>query len=273
MGQAHASVHVLLYQMGAGPILDGLVAAAHGGLDVRVILDASQKPVNDKWKTQLEAAGAKVLWSDPQFSFMHAKVMIVDGAVAVISTGNYAATQLDAERNYVMTNTDPHDVAALGALFDADFSRTSPDLSCTRLLVSPVNARARILSVIGTAKNELLVESMQLADADVRDAIAARKDAGVAVRVILADPSWIAANSAAATFLSDRGIEARRIVSPKVHVKSILVDGKVAYAGSENLSQTSLDKNREVGLLVTEKANVAEMHATFETDWAAATAF
>ena len=273
MAGAHTSVHVLLYQMGAGPILDGLVAAAHAGLDVRVILDVSQKPVNDKFKTQLEAAGAKVLWSDPQFSFMHAKVMIVDTSVAVVSTGNYAATQLDGERNYVMTDTDAHDVAALGALFDADFSRTAPDLTCTRLLVSPVNARDRILAVIASAKHELLVESMQLADSAVRDAIAARKDAGVSVRVILADPSWIAANGAAATFLSSHGIEARRIVSPKVHVKSILVDGKIAYAGSENLSQTSLDKNREVGLVVTEAANVAEMHATFEGDWTAATAF
>ncbi len=114
---------------------------------------------------------------------------------------------------------------------------------------------------------------MQLADAKVREAIAARKDAGVTVRVILADPSWIAANAAAGTFLAQHAIEARRIVSPKVHVKSILVDGKVAYAGSENLSQTSLDKNREVGLLVTEAENVATMRATFEHDWTAATPF
>lgn len=129
MAGAKKSVHVLLYQMGAGPILDGLVAAARGGLEVRVILDVSQKPVNERFKTQLEAAGAQVIWSDPQFSFMHAKVLIVDKSVAVVSTGNYAATQLDAERNYVMTDTDAHDVEALGSLFAADFGRTAPDLS------------------------------------------------------------------------------------------------------------------------------------------------
>ena len=33
MTGAKKSVHVLLYQMGAGPILDGLIAAAKNGLD------------------------------------------------------------------------------------------------------------------------------------------------------------------------------------------------------------------------------------------------
>lgn len=42
---------------------------------------------------------------------------------------------------------------------------------------------------------------------------------------------------------------------------------------SENLSQTSLDKNREVGLVVTEAQNVSKMRDTFEVDWATATAF
>ena len=273
LAHAKSRVRVLIYQMGAGPILDGLIAAAHGGLDVRVIMDKSQAPVNQKYKTALEAAGAHVLWSDPQFSFMHAKVMIVDDATAIVSTGNYAATQLASERNYVMTDTDAGDVASLGKLFDADFERTAPDLSCTRLLVSPINSRDRILAVIAGAKSELLVESMQLADGAVRDAIAARKDAGVEVRVIVADPSWIAANDDAAKFMTAHGIEGRRMLAPKVHVKSILVDGKVAYAGSENLSQTSLDKNREVGLVVTEPGNVAKMRATFESDWTTATAF
>ena len=274
MTGAKDSVHVLIYQMGTGPILDGLIAAAKGGLDVEVILDASQKPVNDKFKTQLEAAGAKVEWSDPQFSFMHAKTMIVDGKTAVVSTGNYSAAQLDAERNYVMTDIDAHDVAALGALFDADFARApAPDLTCSRIIVSPINSRDRILEVINSANTELLVESMQLADTDVRNALVARKAKGATVRVILADPSWIAANTDAAAFLAKNGIEARRMLSPKVHVKSIQVDGSFAYAGSENLSQTSLDHNREIGLVVTEADNIATMHATFESDWATATPF
>ena len=54
-------------------------------------------------------------------------------------------------------------------------------------------------------------------------------------------------------------------------VKAIVVDGTRAYFGSENLSSTSLSKNREVGLIATEPDVLKLMAETFEKDWAAAT--
>ena len=50
--------------------------------------------------------------------------------------------------------------------------------------------------------------------------------------------------------------------APGVHVKAVVVDGTPAYAGSMNLSYTSLTKNREVGLLITEPANISAMQTT-----------
>lgn len=95
---------------------------------------------------------------------------------------------------------------------------------------------------------------MQLGDGDVRDALVARKKAGANVRAILADPGWIDANAEAAAFLAQNGIDAR-------------------WVGSINLSWTSLTNNREVGLVVTEKANIDAIRGTFEKHWATATPF
>lgn len=273
LARAKRTIRVMVYEMGTGPILDALEAKARDGVKVQVILDVGKTDVNAKYKTRLEAAGATVLWSDPQFAYMHAKVLIVDEAEAVISTGNYADFRMKMERNYAVHDSDAADVDALVKLFDADFGRKAPDLTCTRLLVSPVNAKQRMLDFIASAKTEILVESMQLADTDVRDALAKQKAAGVDVRVILADPSWITANTDAAAFLGRSAIEARQMKVLAVHVKAIVVDGKAAYAGSENLSWTSLTKNREVGVIVTEAANAATMQATFEKDWLTAAAF
>ena len=93
--------------------------------------------------------------------------------------------------------------------------------------------------------------------------------------MLLADPSWIATNSDAATFLTAAGVPVRRMLSPRVHAKTIVADGAQAYLGSENLSATSLDKNREVGLILTwTEADAVQLVAdTFEADWLAATAF
>jgi phosphatidylserine/phosphatidylglycerophosphate/cardiolipin synthase-like enzyme len=39
------------------------------------------------------------------------------------------------------------------------------------------------------------------------------------------------------------------------------------FIGSENFSQTSLDRNRELGILVTEPEILERLHTTFEADW------
>jgi len=274
LSRAKSSIRVFGYMMGYGAILDTLTAKARAGIDVRVILDGvSERDVNDKYRIALEAAGAKVQWSDPKFPYMHAKAIVVDERDAIVSTGNYSKSFILKERNYVARVNDPNDVGDLVALFEADWTKTSPSLACTRLLVSPINSQERIVALVKSAKTSIDVESMQFAERDVHDAVLERKAAGVSVRVLLATPTWITANAAAGADLKKNGIDARYLASPSVHVKAIVVDGTHAYLGSENLSYTSLAKNREVGLIVSDTAALSTMHATFESDWSKATSF
>jgi len=95
----------------------------------------------------------------------------------------------------------------------------------------------------------------------------------VEIRVLLADPSWVDTNVDAAAFLAGVGVEARWLASPSVHVKAIVADNAMAYVGSENLSWTSLTKNREVGVITDEVPAIATMQETFEDDWEIATPF
>lgn len=56
-----------------------------------------------------------------------------------------------------------------------------------------------------------------------------------------------------------------------LHTRMIQADG-VALVGSENMSETSLTKNRELGGLVFEPTGAAVVHTQYEADWAAAIA-
>ena len=126
---AKSSIRVLGYEMGTGAVLDSLIAQAKAGIDVRVILDGvAQKAVNDKYRVLLEAAGTKFEWSDPKFTYMHAKMMVADDKIGIVSTGNYTKSYILKERNYVATITDPQDVRDLAGLFDADWAKASPNL-------------------------------------------------------------------------------------------------------------------------------------------------
>ena len=272
LASAQTSIDLEVYLMGYGGILDLLQSKARDGVRVRVMLDESKKDTNQKYFDILTAAGVQVKWSDPKWSYFHAKFFIVDGKTAVMSTGNYSKSfSIERERNFVATDSDPADIADLVELFEADWNGTQLSMPCTRLVVSPINARQRILDVIANAKETLDIESMQFADWDVRNAVKKRVEAGVQVRVLLADANWIDANAYAVTYLKNLGVPVKWM--PHLHTKAIIADGAAAYVGSENLSSTSLDKNREVGVIVVEPQSIAPMQTTFEKDWAAGIEF
>ena len=267
ISRATKQIRVLSYLMGKGTILDGLKQKAQSGVSVRVILD--NQAANQSPYSELSAAGVKVAWSDPKFPYMHAKVIIGDEREAIISTGNFLASAVQKNRDFTVLTADREDVDDLIYLFDTDWSRQATLMSCTRLIVSPINARARILALIGSAKSTLTVESMQLADTEVRNGLASRKKAGVVVRVIIADPGFVDTNVEAAQFLKSQSIPGRYLKQPTIHAKAIVSDGKTAYLGSVNLSSTSMSKNREVGLITTEAAAVQRVSSVFERDWSA----
>jgi phosphatidylserine/phosphatidylglycerophosphate/cardiolipin synthase-like enzyme len=272
ISQAKHSVHVLIYLIGNGAILDQLKAKAREGLDVRVILDAD-KSSNQKYFEELKQAGAQVIWSDAKFAYMHAKIIIIDDKEAILSSGNFSYYGMSHYRDVVAKMTDQEDAINLSRIFYADWERREPDLSCTRLLVSPVNSRQRLLTLIQSAQQSLLIESLEFADYKIKGAVAERKKAGVDVRVVLANPGWITTNQEAADYLKQQDIPARYLDQPSLHTKEILVDGKWAYIGSVNLSYTSMNKNREIGVIFSDETGVKRLLTTFEKDWANASVF
>lgn len=272
LATAQTSIDVSIYLMGYGGILDQLEAKAHAGVQVRVMMDQGKKSTNQKYYDRLLAAGAQVKWSDPTFDYFHNKYFVVDGKVAVISTGNFSkGYSIDLERNFAAVDHDAADLADLSAVFAADWAGTPLAMSCTRMVISPINARARILDVIDTAQHTLIIESMQFADTGVREAVRRRIQAGVEVRALLADAAWIDANASAATYLKDLGVTVKSI--PHLHTKMLVADGEVAYVGSENFSYTSLENNREIGVVLVEASSIAPLVTTFEADWTAGVAF
>jgi phosphatidylserine/phosphatidylglycerophosphate/cardiolipin synthase-like enzyme len=62
------------------------------------------------------------------------------------------------------------------------------------------------------------------------------------------------------------GVLVREVRNPYIHAKVILIDGREAFVGSENLSAESLDRNREVGILI-HGASLHRLIAVFARDW------
>jgi cardiolipin synthase A/B len=52
-----------------------------------------------------------------------------------------------------------------------------------------------------------------------------------------------------------------------MHAKIIVMDNKIAFVGSENISEQSLDQNRELGILVADPSALNRLQTTFQYDW------
>jgi len=64
-----------------------------------------------------------------------------------------------------------------------------------------------------------------------------------------------------------------RVLCPRVHLKSVVIDGVVAYAGSANLTGAGMGaksenkRNFEAGIITDDKALVAQIMAQFDDIW------
>lgn len=134
------------------------------------------------------------------------------------------------------------------------------------------NVRKRQLDIINNAQSDLRVYNEEMADNQIVNALSATaKRLGPGkVRVVMTQNSsytW------AFTQLVNAGAEVHLFnTNPGtlyIHGKVIMADGKTAYIGSTNISSSSINYNRELGIVLTDQpAALSPVIATFDADWA-----
>jgi phosphatidylserine/phosphatidylglycerophosphate/cardiolipin synthase-like enzyme len=208
------------------------------------------------------------------YSFSHAKYVIVDKTQVAIMSMNFNADAMLNERNYGLIDRDPEDIADVQSIFEYDWAiaggataQTPANLTCTRLIVSPTNSKQRIVDHIKAATSTLDVEVMYITEATVRTAITDAKARGVTVRVLIEDPT-----DESVPVFKAAGIPVKQPPSSIYLHSKLIISDAVAFVGSENMSYTSLVKNREVGELVFEPTAFAPIQSQFDSDWNVSTA-
>jgi phosphatidylserine/phosphatidylglycerophosphate/cardiolipin synthase-like enzyme len=160
----------------------------------------------------------------------------------------------------------PDAVQAAAAIFAADWSRgAEPDPG--PLVVSPTNAREQLLSLVDGARVSLDLYAEVLRDPQLLDALAAAAERGVRVRIIVSPSTDF---SGEMDMLVASGVDIRLSSSLYIHAKLIVADGERAFVGSQNLSATSLDQNRELGIVIDDPVNLPRLTRTFAIDFRAA---
>jgi cardiolipin synthase A/B len=149
------------------------------------------------------------------------------------------------------------DVAAAETIFTADALGAATGTPPGRLISSPESSRPAVLALVGGAHASLALETEELTDPAIIGALLDARARGVAVT--LAWPGPAAEAGTPFTTLAAAGATVRAVGAPAIHGKVVVADDRTVYVGSVNLTPTSLDHNRELGLLLDEPQVAAEV--------------
>jgi cardiolipin synthase A/B len=275
---AKKSVWMEMYLLTNKSVLTALEDDANSGIDVRVMLE--QHPYGggsvspQETLAKLQAAGVKAQASDPDFTLTHEKGMVIDGSTAYIMTSNMTNAALGSgnytkNREYDIVDNNTQDVQAVMAIFQADWNHSTASFSDPNLVVSPLNSRNAFNKLIASAKHTLLVTGEEMQDSGIEQDLVAAAQRGVKVQVILPAPSGSSSdsNSSGIATIKQGGVAVREDAQLYMHAKMIVADGQTAFVGSENISAQSLDKNREVGIIIADGNVLNTLQQTFQRDW------
>lgn len=277
LSSAKHSIDMTMYELVDADTQQILIDQAARGVQVRVILDQNlERHNNTATFTQLSTAGVHVVWANPVYAATHQKTVTVDSKTSAILTLNLTSRYYATSRDFALIETTPKDVAAILKTFNADFiaAAITPPLG-SHLVWSPTNASAALVKLIRSAQKTLDVENEEMAAPDIVAALTAAAKRGVTVKVTMTlNPAY----TSEFTTLTAAGVHIRTYAQTAplyIHAKVILADAALptrkAFLGSENFSNASLTRNRELGLILTQRAVVQSLATTLAADFAGAT--
>jgi cardiolipin synthase len=266
---AKKSIHLEIYGFTQYDLARAIGRASARGIEVKVMFEKS--PVGgdtENWniKNMLRHYGVQMKWANPAYFLTHAKFLVVDGEKGYIFTGNFTYSTFHKNREFGIEVTDKDTVNEMEKIFESDWNREPvKEVSAPNLVLSPVNSRAKIESLIKSATKSIDIWQQEMEDNEINDLIEQEIKKGIKVRIIIPPLYRVAGNSYAVDQLGADHIKS--LPDPYVHAKVIIVDGKSAYIGSNNFSGASLDMNREMGYITSDQSIISELLDLFKVDW------
>jgi len=229
-------------------VLDALAAAVRRGVHVQVLMTARARaagPQLNTLHTWLSGRGIEVRRYGGGTKY-HAKFLVADERLAVVTTLNYTARCLTRTCDFTLVSRDAAVVSGLTELFAADWAlrpATFTPAQRDRLIVGPDHGpRERVAALVDEARARLRIFDAKLSDPQIVARLGDRRRAGVAIETA-----------------------SRRDVRPlRRHGKLLVVDDAAAVIGSLSLSARSLDERRELAVVIREPRLVAELNAFWQ---------
>lgn len=257
IARAQSAIDIVIFRLDCRSVTRALEAAVQRGVVVRAMVARKHRgSTRDlrKLERRLLRSGVVLSRTAGDLVRYHGKMMIVDRRILHVYGFNYTRRDYKS-RSFGIETGDPVLVREALKLFDADATRRPYRSASSEFVVSPDNSRERLSAFIRGARRQLLIYDPRLSDTAVHQLLTQQAKAGLDVRVI-----------GKTRHLKSR-LEIEAFPGFRLHVRAIIRDGQQAFVGSQSLGPIELDRRREVGLIVHQRAIVQRMRSIFERDW------
>jgi len=266
---AQDRVYLEVYIFTEKRIFAAMKRAHERGVDVRAILEKNpyKAPrLNDARFTGLQQSGIQVVWSNANnYSLNHAKFLIIDNEV-IISTGNMSYSTFTKNRDFFVFLNDPEILTTFEQIFEYDFQGKLFSPYHENIVLSPRYAREKLTHMILSAEQSIDMYFQYLKDDELLDAILQKARQWIEIRMVL-DDDYYEDDFEEVEYLRSQGIQIHKYAKSSMHAKAILVDQKSLFIGSVNFSSYSLDKNREVGVIISDSKMIEIFSSVFHSDF------
>ncbi|MBP1449136.1 MAG: cardiolipin synthase [Thermoproteus sp.] len=227
---AQRAVYVEAYALTWRPLADELASLAGKGVQVYVVLSAhvyGGMPTTERQLVQyMQSAGVHVAFND-HFNYVHTKAFVVDNKTVIVGSINPTYSGVGSDMGLSVVIVDKTLAEEIATVILDDYRGIYPRYDFQGVVISPINsydALNWLLSRPGRAYAavEEVYSSSGLADLLVNKA-------GLVIARVTDVP----------------GVKTVEDLTAKV-----IVVGDLAYVGSINLSGSSVNKNREIGLIL-----------------------
>jgi len=256
---AKKSIQIVIFRFDWRDVEQALAAAVARGVKVYALIAHTNRAGEEalrKLELRLLADGVTVARTADDLVRYHAKYMIVDGIELYLMAFNLTHLDIGKSRSFAVITRKRNTVAEAARLFEADTLRHTYEPGNSDLLVSPTNSRKRLSALIEKARKEILIYDLKISDEAMIRLLEEKAKQGVAIRVVGRVTQKVA------------GVTARKLPKMRLHTRTIVVDGKLAFIGSQSLREVELDARREVGIVFKDSKAVSTLVKTFEDDWA-----
>jgi len=268
INKAKIRIYIEVYMFTNKDIISSVLKAKKRWVDIKVILEKNPYKIpniNNKTYNVFIKNKIDVVWSNSKnYSLNHSKMILIDNKI-ILSTWNLTHSTFIKNKDLFLFINDEKLLTNLELIFINDFRWIKTWEYNSNLVLSPNYSRKKLETLILSSRKEIKMYFPYIKDTNLEDLIIKKAKENIQIEIIVWK-DFFNKYKEIVNKLKNAWIKINYLKKYTLHSKSILVDNTFLFIWSINFSYYSLDKNREIWLILKNKRIIKDFLKIFNNN-------